>query len=139
MTLDVMALIVAGVAVVVAYVAVRRAGALDQRLSRLTSSVYDLRGEVGETREKLEEQILDLRLALRRQAGELEFEPTMTIAEAMKVHPRVSEVLSQFHLGGCSNCAVSDVDTIEGACKTYGLDQQALMRALNGLIEPARN
>ena len=139
MTLNVISLIVAGLAVAVAYIAVRRAGALDQRVSDLASSVYDLRGEVSETREKLEEEMLDLRLALRRQAGELKFEPTMTIAEALKVHPRVGELLSQFQLGGCSNCAVSDVDTIEGACQTYGLDQQALLRALNGLLEPARN
>ena len=60
----------------------------------------------------------------------------MTIAEAMQMHPRVAEVLASFHLGGCSQCAVSDVDTIEGACQTYGIDQAALMQALNGLIEP---
>ena len=58
----------------------------------------------------------------------------MTIAEALAVHPKVTEVLANFHLGGCSHCAVSDVDTIEGACQTYGLDEKALMAALTGLI-----
>jgi hypothetical protein len=29
------------------------------------------------------------------------------------------------------------VDTIEGACQTYGIDQKALMVALNGLLDPA--
>jgi hybrid cluster-associated redox disulfide protein len=58
----------------------------------------------------------------------------MTIAQALDVHPRVQDVLASFHLGGCSHCAVSDVDTIEGACQTYGIDQAALMGALNGLI-----
>jgi hybrid cluster-associated redox disulfide protein len=136
MTIQVIALIFAVIALIVAYLAVRRAGALDQQLSRTSSSLHDLRGELGETRQKLEGQLFDLRLALRRQTGELKFEPTMTIAEAMQMHPRVSEVLASFRLAGCSNCAVSDVDTIEGACQTYGIDQQALMRALNGLIEP---
>jgi hybrid cluster-associated redox disulfide protein len=70
---------------------------------------------------------------VRRQAGETLFSPRMTIADAMAVHPKVSEVLASFHLGGCSHCAVSDVDTIEGACQTYGIDQKALMNALNGL------
>jgi hypothetical protein len=47
--------------------------------------------------------------------------------------------LADFHLGGCSNCAVSDVDTLEGACRSYGIDLESLMLALNRLlIQPAR-
>jgi hypothetical protein len=52
------------------------------------------------------------------------------------MHPRVAEVLASFHLGGCSQCAVSDVDTIGGACQTYGIDEAALMQALQSLIAP---
>jgi hybrid cluster-associated redox disulfide protein len=89
-----------------------------------------------EQREKLDEQFMDLRLEMQRQKGGVQFSPEMTIAEAMQVHPRVNDVLAGFHLGGCSHCAVSDVDTIEGACKTYGIDQKALMLALNGLFDP---
>jgi hybrid cluster-associated redox disulfide protein len=136
MAVQIIALVVAVVALVAAYLAVRRAGALDQRLSRLSDSVFSLRAEMAEGQEKLSAQLVDLRLAQRRQTGDLKFEPTMTIAEALQVHPRVAEVLSNFRLGGCSQCAVSDVDTIEGACQTYGIDESALMRALNGLVEP---
>ena len=135
--MEIAALIIAAVSLVAAYVAVRRAGAVDQRLSRLESSLYSLKSDILEQREKLDEQLLDLRLEIQRQKGGLQFLPTMTIAEAMGVHPRVSEVLASFHLGGCSHCAVSDVDTIEGACQTYGIDQRALMVALNGLLDPA--
>lgn len=136
MAVQIIALGVAVVALVAAYVAVRRAGAMDDRISRLSDSVFSLRSEFAESQEKLSAQVADLRLAQRRQSGELKFEPSMTIAEALQVHPRVAEVLSSFHLGGCSQCAVSDVDTIAGACQTYGIDQGALMRALSGLIEP---
>jgi hybrid cluster-associated redox disulfide protein len=136
MAAQIIALVVAVVALVVAYLAVRRAGALDQRLSRFSDNLSSLRSELRESHEKLSAQLADLRLAQRRQAGDLKFEPSMTIAEALQIHPRVAELLSSFHLGGCSQCAVSDVDTIEGACQTYGIDQGALMRALNGLIEP---
>jgi len=136
MAVQIIALGVAVVALVAAYVAVRRAGAMDDRISRLSDSVFSLRSEFAESQEKLSAQVADLRLAQRRQSGELKFEPSMTIAEALQVHPRVAEVLSSFHLGGCSQCAVSDVDTIAGACQTYGIDQGALMRALTGLIEP---
>jgi hybrid cluster-associated redox disulfide protein len=136
MTIEIVALIIAVMALIVAYLAVRRTGALDQQLSRTSSSLSDLRAELSENCQKLEDQLFDLRLALRRQAGDLRFEPQMTIAEAIRVHPGVNQVLAGFQLGGCSQCAVSDVDTIEGACQTYGIDQQALMRALNRLIEP---
>jgi hybrid cluster-associated redox disulfide protein len=136
MAIQTIALVVAVVALAVAYVAVRRAGAVDARLSHIGDELSGLRSELTGSQEKLSGQIADLRLAQRRQAGELKFEPSMTIAEALQVHPRVAEVLANFHLGSCSQCAVSDVDTIEGACQTYGIDQGALMQALNGLIEP---
>jgi len=136
MAVQIIALVVAVVALAIAYLAVRRAAALDQRLSRASDDLFSLRSELDETREKLSAQLADLRWAQRRQAGELKFEPTMTITDALQMHPRVAEVLASFHLGGCSQCAVSDVDTIEGACQTYGIDQGALMRALTGLIEP---
>ena len=135
MAAQIVALVVAIVALVVAYLAVRRAGALDQRLSRISDNLFTLRSELTQSRETLNVQLADLRLSQRRQAGELKFEPTMTIAEALQMHPRVAEVLANHRLGGCSQCAVSDVDTIEGACQTYGIDQGALMRALNDLIQ----
>ena len=92
-----------------------------------------MRSALNDTNEKLNSQLTDMRLEQRRQAGETIFTPKMTIAEAMQVHPKVSEVLASFHLAGCSHSAVSDVDTIEGACQTYGVDQTALMSALNEL------
>jgi hybrid cluster-associated redox disulfide protein len=136
MVLQIIALVVAVLALVVAYLAVHRVGVMDNRLSRLSDNLFTLRSELDQSRETLGAQIADLRWSQRRQAGELKFEPTMTIAEALQMHPRVAEVLASFNLGGCSQCAVSDVDTIGGACQTYGIDEAALMQALRGLIEP---
>ena len=102
-------------------------------MDRAISAVHEMRGALNETNEKVDARLSDLRLDFRRQSGETIFAPKMTIAEAMQVHPKVADVLASFHLGGCSHCAVSDVDTIEGACQTYGIDQSALMGALNGL------
>lgn len=128
------ALIIAVVALLAAFLAVRRAGSLQERLDSANSTVFELRGALNELDERLGQQLLDLQLNLRQQAGEAIFRPDMTIAEALAVHPKVNEVLADFHLGGCSQCAVSDVDTIQGACQTYGLDEKALMAALNSLI-----
>lgn len=131
--MEIAVLILAVLALLVAYLALRRASLLREDLAQTTDAVAELRSALVETQEKLNERLLDLRLAARHQAGETVFSPKMTIAEAMQVHPRVSEVLDNFHLGGCSHCEVSDVDTIEGACQTYGIDQKALMAALNAL------
>ena len=128
-----LALIIAALAVIVAFFALRRVGTLAERIDRTAGSIAELRSALNDTNEKLNTQLTDMRLEQRRQAGETIFSPKMTIAEAMQVHPRVSEVLASFHLAGCSHCAVSDVDTIEGACQTYGIDQVALMNALDEL------
>jgi hybrid cluster-associated redox disulfide protein len=128
------ALIVAILALLVATLSVRRASGLQERLERTTSQLIELRTVVDNTNEALENRLIDLRLDLRRQSGEAIFDPVMTIADAMSVHPRVVEVLAGFQLGGCSHCAVSDVDTLQGACQTYGIDQAALMNALNELV-----
>jgi len=125
-------LFVAVLSLVIAYLAFRRADALDKRLSETNDKLFDLRSQLNDANGELR----SLRLEMRRQAGDLSFSPTMTIAEAMEVHPQVVQVLASFHLGGCSHCAVSDVDTIEGACQSYGIDQNALMTALNQLIDP---
>jgi hybrid cluster-associated redox disulfide protein len=130
--MTVAAIIAAVLALVVAYLAFRRSAALDQRLSETNDRLLDLRSQLNDVHNAL----AGLRLELRRQAGDLSFSPTMTIAEAMEMHPQVTQVLASFHLGGCSHCAVSDVDTIEGACQSYGIDQNALMAALNQLIDP---
>jgi len=127
------ALIIAVLAVIVAFFALRRAGTLAERIDRAAGSIAELRSALNATNEKLNAQLTDMHLEQRRQAGETIFTPKMTIAEALQVHPKVGEVLASFHLAGCSHCAVSDVDTIEGACQTYGIDQTALMHALDEL------
>ncbi len=68
------AIIVAALALLVAFLTMRRAAALDQRLGRLENSLYSLKGELADEREKLDERLLDLRLEMRRQAGTLKFD-----------------------------------------------------------------
>lgn len=132
--METVALIVAIIAVLVAALASRQANRLQTRLDEATRALHDLAGALAETSEGLDAKLNEVRLNLRQQSGEQIFTPKMTIADAMDVHPKVREVLAGFHLGGCSNCAVSDVDTIEGACQSYGIDQSALMAALNALV-----
>jgi hybrid cluster-associated redox disulfide protein len=134
--MDVIALVVAALALVAAYLTLRRAEAHERRISSLESGLASIRAELGQAQRELKTQMSDLNRTLRQQSGELKFEPSMTIAEAMQVHPGVVDVLARFHLNGCPSCAVSDVDTIDGACRSYGIDQNALMSELTKLIQP---
>jgi hybrid cluster-associated redox disulfide protein len=133
------ALIVAVIALVLAIIGWSRANAVTGDLARTREDLHQARMDLASLRDALQAKIDDLGREARRSAGQLKFVPTMTIADAMQVDPGVAQVLADFHLGGCSNCAVSDVDTLEGACRSYGIDLESLMVALNRLLsQPAR-
>ena len=63
------------------------------------------------------------------------FHADMTVEEAMAVHPQVSEVFAAFHLGGCSSCGISEVETVGQVCMGYGIDVDVLMEVLEGLMD----
>ncbi len=63
------------------------------------------------------------------------FSADMTVGEAMSMHPRVSEVFAAFHLGGCSSCGISQVETVGQVCAGYGVDLDTLLEVLDGLME----
>lgn len=132
-----LALVVAVAAIAIAVLAWQRALALNQELSALGEDLRGVRAGLTETRSTLQAKVDDLSREARRQSGDLKFTANMTIADAMQMDPRVAGVLAEFQLGGCSDCAVSDVDTLEGACRSYGIDQGALMARLARLVNPA--
>ena len=70
----------------------------------------------------------------KRMAAGLHFHGDMTIGEAMAVHPRVAEVFAAFHLGGCSNCGVSEYETVAQVCMGYGVDLDVLLEVLEGMM-----
>ena len=137
--MDIAALVFAVLALAVAYVALRHAGAIEGRLTQSEAELQHARTEWTETRTRLEARLQEICLDVRRHEGGLKFLPNMTIAEALQIHPGVAGVLASFKLSGCSNCSISDVDTLEGACRSYGIDQAGLMKALATLLEPVGN
>lgn len=62
------------------------------------------------------------------------FSPDMTVAEAMRIHPRAAEVFAQYRLGGCAHCMVGQVETIDQVCASYGIDSKEMIEALEGLF-----
>lgn len=67
------------------------------------------------------------------------FHRDMTVGEAMRLHPAVSEVFAAFHLGGCSHCGISEHETVGQIAMGYGIDEPMLLGALEDLfkIQPA--
>lgn len=132
------ALILALLALVIAGLAWWRVQRSDRRLRELAADVSRYRSELLDVRAR--EIAGTQAMAEERGPAPLpaaSFDLSMTIAEAMALHPGVRSVLGQFQLGSCSDCAVSDVDTLEGACRSYGVDPQALTAALAQLVSPA--
>ena len=61
------------------------------------------------------------------------FHPGLTVGEAFALHPGARAVFANFHLGGCSNCAISEFETIEQVSEGYGIPLEMIMDALHAL------
>ena len=62
------------------------------------------------------------------------FDADMTVVSAMNVHPKVPEVFAAFHLGGCSSCGISEIETVGQVCMAYGVDVDLLLDILEELM-----
>ena len=95
--------------------------------------LYLAQARLSEMENTVEKELQALRALLRRQSGGPLVESTMKIADAIALDPRIRDVLAQFHLGGCSSCAINEEHTIEQAARSYGVDVDHLMAAVTAL------
>jgi hybrid cluster-associated redox disulfide protein len=65
------------------------------------------------------------------------FSKDLTVEQAFKVHAGARRVFARFHLGGCSNCSISEHETIEQVSQGYGIPLEVLMAELNKLFDAA--
>lgn len=65
--------------------------------------------------------------------NEQRFTPEMTVDQAFKTHAGARRVFAKFHLGGCSNCAISESHTIGAISADYGIPLPMLLEGLNAL------
>ncbi len=108
---------------------------LQEQLDATNNRYFSLINQVREAEETMQQQLMDLRVELKRQTGQLKFEPQMTIGEIYDMHPRAADVLAEFHLGGCSSCAVSPDQTLADAARQHNLDLDRLLGALKPLAD----
>ena len=66
--------------------------------------------------------------------SEKHFRLDMTVAEAMHVTPRAAGVLATFNIGGCAQCHMASVETLEQVCSGYGIEPDTLMDALESTM-----
>ena len=63
-----------------------------------------------------------------------EFVPDMTVGAALAFHPAARWVFAAYHIGGCSQCAMSEEETLAQLAEAYGLPLEKLIRDLNSLL-----
>ncbi len=63
------------------------------------------------------------------------FSPEMTVDQAFRMHAGARRVFARFHLGGCSNCAISETHTIGAISVDYGIPLPMLLDSLNALFD----
>lgn len=63
------------------------------------------------------------------------FDKDMTVEQAFKAHAGARRVFARFHLGGCSNCSISETETIEQVSEGYGIPLNLLMTDLDKLFD----
>jgi hypothetical protein len=63
------------------------------------------------------------------------FTPEMTVDQAFRIHAGARRVFARFHLGGCSNCAISESHTIGAISEDYGIPLTMLLDSLNALFD----
>ena len=62
------------------------------------------------------------------------FVPQMTVEQALALHPSARWVFAAYHIGGCSQCAMSEAETLEEVAAGYQLPLDNLIRDLNSLL-----
>lgn len=58
----------------------------------------------------------------------------MTFEEVLSSYPEAAAVFARYGLA-CPGCCAATFDTVEWGAKVHGVDLQALLRDLNGIVE----
>lgn len=107
-----------------------------KRVKKISAEVRELRQEMIDVRATTRASFKELQRKITSANGNSAVTPDMTIGEILALHPRSQSVLSMFHLGACSSCAITDDHLLGDAIREYGVDGESLIMELNRLLEP---
>ena len=111
----------------------------DQLVDASQEEFFHLWPHDGTEPAESDQEVIAKELKERGVTARKHFDPNMTIGEAMAIHPQVAEVFAAFHLGGCSNCGISDIETVGQVCVGYGIDVEILLDVLEELMVDGAN
>ena len=129
------ALLVGLVALFFAWRSSRATKDLKERVARLNSQIYDLRADMHRASEAHQKDMMQLKYAMLRQAGELKVSGDMTVDEVTLLHPQAAEVLAGHHIGGCASCAVDGSTRLDEAVSANGGQLERVLVTLNNLVD----
>ena len=128
--ITVLTVLLAAVALGVATISLFKQRFLRETVRDTQRRLYLAQARLNELESTVQKDLQALRSMLQRQSGTPFFTASMKIADAIAIDPRIRDLLAQFHLGGCSSCAINEEYTIERAALNYGVDLDRLMAAL---------
>jgi hybrid cluster-associated redox disulfide protein len=128
--ITVLSVLIACAALSIAMITFFRQRFLRDTLRDAQRRLYLAQARLNELESTVQKEQQVRRSLMRQQSGGPLFEASMKIADALAIDPRIRDVLAQFHLGGCSSCAINEEHTIEQAAMSYAIDLDRLMAAL---------
>ena len=133
--LEVAAIVVATIAIGVAWRTTRALQALAAKLDRLQTNLFETRQEQRVQQAQMEQRVAALDVAVQKTTGALRFDPGTQLVRLYEMEPRAEAVLAAFHIGGCASCAVDEHSTLAEAVRERGADLDRVLTALNTLPE----
>ena len=122
--------VIAGIAVTLSIFSFRNLLKLRTELKTAQREMTDLRNYVN-----LSIKELNKKTSVSSSDEKKGFTTDMSVGEVLEKHPAAKNILTMFHLGACSSCSVTDDHNFGEAIKEYDIDREAILNALNGLLE----
>ena len=122
--------VIAGIAVTLSIFSFRNLLKLRTELKTAQREMTDLRNYVN-----LSIKELNKKTSVSCSDEKKGFTTDMSVGEVLEKHPAAKNILTMFHLGACASCSVTDDHNFGEAIKEYDIDREAILNALNGLLE----
>lgn len=126
-------LLVSLAALFVAWRALREMRALNAKMERLATTVYQARQDQRQKDDEIQNRVAALDVAIQHATGQLRFDPQLPLTELFEMEPRAQTVLAAFHIGGCASCAVDENSSLADAVRERGANLDRVLTALNAL------
>tara|TARA_Y100000034_G_C6555811_1_gene240321 strand:+ start:103 stop:519 length:417 start_codon:yes stop_codon:yes gene_type:complete len=123
-------IVISGSAVVLSILSYNSLQKIRTDLKTAQKEMIDLRNHVN-----LSIKELSIKTSVSCSDEKKGFTTEMSVGEVLEKHPAAKNILTMFHLGACSSCSVTDDHNFGEAIKEYDIDREAILNALNGLLE----